>query len=128
MKVLSFFLQMSMLESCGICFFTQAAHQKHIRSPSKTFDLGRANRVIEVAAPTAAWYSFGLQLMECAMRDFVFEFEMFQGWWSDEWKKILTLGIYESQTQKPQFFLPPLAWFTDVFTGCVYRCLQMFSH
>ncbi|CAE7242158.1 Ctse [Symbiodinium natans] len=27
-----------------------------------------------VAAPTAAWYSFG--------------------WWSDEWKKILTLGIY----------------------------------
>lgn len=28
-----------------------------------------------VAAPTAAWYSFG--------------------WWSDEWKKILTLGIYE---------------------------------
>ncbi|CAE7433129.1 Ctse [Symbiodinium sp. CCMP2592] len=28
-----------------------------------------------VAAPTAAWYSFG--------------------WWSDEWKKVLTLGIYE---------------------------------
>ncbi|OLP76762.1 Cathepsin E [Symbiodinium microadriaticum] len=32
----------------------------------------------QVAAPTAAWYSFGLQL----------------SWWSDEWKKVLTLGIY----------------------------------
>ena len=38
-----FFLHMFMLESSGICFFTQAAQQKHIRSPSKTFDLGRAN-------------------------------------------------------------------------------------
>ena len=38
-----FCLQMFMLESSGICFFTQAAQQKHIRSPSKTFDLGRAN-------------------------------------------------------------------------------------
>jgi hypothetical protein len=74
-----------------------------------------------VAAPTAAWYSFGLQLMECAMCDFVFEFDMLQGWWSDEWKKILTLGIYESRTQEPQFFLSPIAWFKDVFTGCVYR-------
>lgn len=55
------------------------------------------------------------------MRDFVFEFDMLQGWWSDEWKKILTLGIYESRTQEPQFFLSPLAWFKDVFTGCVYR-------
>ncbi|CAJ1407757.1 unnamed protein product [Effrenium voratum] len=30
---------------------------------------------VYVAMPTAAWYSFN--------------------WWSDEWKKILTLGIYE---------------------------------
>ncbi|CAE7779778.1 Ctse [Symbiodinium pilosum] len=50
-----------------------------------------------VAAPTAAWYSFG--------------------WWSDEWKKILTLGIYE----------PPAIHWDYVMTAAASTKVALFS-
>eukprot|EP00913_Durusdinium_trenchii_P012710 g11936.t1 len=53
-----------------------------------------------VAAPTAAWYSFG--------------------WWSDEWKKILTLGIYEPPSIHWDYCMTPAA--AQALAGCPGRC------
>ena len=47
---------------------------------------------LKVLGPTAAWYSFGNLLKLCLSLQY-------PGWWSDDWKKILTLGIYESAAE-----------------------------